>query len=277
MQQPFIYVVDDNADAAALLVDLLYMASYQSSIFNSGMEVLEALRLPPQGRLPDLILLDLMMPGIDGLEVIRRIKSDPDLPFIPIIMITASGESQDRITGLQTGADDYLTKPINRAELIARVRSLLRLKRAYDEQARLLFEIKTAYDRVNTAHIELAEAEKKKGQMEAMVSTAAAICHEMSQPLTSALITLQLLKQSVGDEVAEGEDFDAVETSLLQARIILDKLRALTRYETKAYLGDEQILDLDLSSQSENSLSDDGPVLRDERLSGYRDDEERIG
>ncbi len=261
--QPYIFVVDDNQDAAALLVDLLGLANYQAVTFYNGFEVLEALENPPNSKLPDLILLDLMMPGIDGLEVIRRIKANQSLPFIPIIMITASGETQDRITGLQTGADDYLTKPINRAELIARVRSLLRLKQAYDDQSRLLTEIKTAYDRLNDAHLHLADAEKKKGQMEAMVSTAAAICHEMSQPLTSAMITLQLLKQSAEEELADSEDFETVETSLLQARVILDKLRALTRYETKSYLGDEHILDLDLSSRSENSFEDDGPTLRD--------------
>jgi DNA-binding response OmpR family regulator len=278
-QLPYIFVVDDNPDAAALLVDLLNMASYQSKIFYSGLEVLDALPLSSNTRLPDLILLDLMMPGIDGLEVIRRIKSNPDLPFIPIIMITASGESKDRIDGLQTGADDYLTKPINRAELMARVRSLLRLKRAYDEQTRLLYEVKAAYDRLNAAHQSLAEAEKKKGQMEAMVSTAAAICHEMSQPLTSALITLQLIKQTSEEEITDNEDFDAVETSLLQARVILDKLRALTRYETKTYLGDEHILDLDLSSRYTNSLEDNAPALRDFDLRNriVSDEDELIG
>lgn len=273
-QPPFIYVVDDNPDAAALLVDLLFISHYESKTFNNGLELLHALQPYPGRKLPDLILLDLMMPGMHGFEVIRRIKAMNELPFIPIVMVTASGESQDRITGLQTGADDYLTKPINRAELLARVRSLLRLKQAHDEQARLLREVKTAYEELHTAHLELAQAEKKKGQMEAMVSTAGAICHEMSQPLTSALITLQLLKQAVGEEVAAGEDFDAVETSLLQARVILDKLRALTRYETKSYLGDEQILDLDLSSQSHTSLDDNGPVLRDQNLSYFPEDEE---
>jgi DNA-binding response OmpR family regulator len=277
--QPYIFVVDDNQDAAALLVDLLGMANYQSVTFYNGFDLLDALQNPPNSKLPDLILLDLMMPGIDGLEVIRRIKANQTLPFIPIIMVTASGETQDRVTGLQTGADDYLTKPINRAELVARVRSLLRLKQAYDDQSRLLTEVKTAYDRLNDAHLSLADAEKKKGQMEAMVSTAAAICHEMSQPLTSAMITLQLLKQSADQELADSEDFEAVETSLLQARVILDKLRALTRYETKSYLGDEHILDLDLSSRRENSFEDDEPTLRDSEFYRRRVglDDELIG
>lgn len=115
--------------------------------------------------------------------------------------------------------------------------------------------------------------------MEAMVSTAAAICHEMSQPLTSALITLQLIKQTHSDEVIVTEDFDAVEMSLLQARVILDKLRALTRYETKTYLGDEHILDLDLSSRNETPLNEHTPALRDHDLRSrlINDDDELIG
>jgi len=274
-----IFVVDDNVDAANLLVDLLGMANYESQIFHSGYAALAALEPNKGSRLPDLILLDLMMPGIDGLEVLRRIKANASLPFIPIIIVTASGESQNRILGLQAGADDYLTKPINRAELLARVRSLLRLKVSYDQQTRLLDEVKAAYDRLNTAHLELAEAEKKKGQMEAMVSTAAAICHEMSQPMTSALITLKLIRQSFDQDESSGEDLEAVEVSLLQARTILDKLRALTRYETKSYLGDEHILDLDLSSRNDNYLHEDGPRLRDDkwRKRMISEDEELIG
>lgn len=276
---PTIYVVDDNVDAATLLVDLLGMASYQSEIFHNGYEALAALEPDSKIKLPHLILLDLMMPGIDGLEVLRRIKANPSLPFIPIIIVTASGESHNRVLGLQSGADDYLTKPINRAELLARVRSLLRLKESHDEQTRLLEEIKTAYDRVNTTNLELAEVEKKKGQMEAMVSTAAAICHEMSQPMTSALITLQLIKQNFEQDAESVEDLQAVELSLLQARTILDKLRALTRYETKTYLGDEHILDLDLSSRNDTHPEDEGYSLRDDRWRKQMisEDEELIG
>ncbi len=249
-QSGFIYVVDDNIDTAALLVDLLLISNYRSKVFNNGQMVLNSLQTVPIEELPDLILLDLMMPGMNGMEVLRHIKANTRLPFIPVIFVTAHAETQTRIAGLEIGADDYLTKPINRSELLARVNSLLRLKQAYDEKSRLLSEVKTAYDRLSETQQELAEAEKKKGQMEAMVSTAAAICHEMSQPMTSALITLQLMRQSEPDELSD-DDFDTMESSLLQARTILYKLRALTRYETKSYLGEEDILDLDSSSCDE--------------------------
>lgn len=262
-EKTLVFIVDDIADTADLLSHFLKTGGYQTATFSSGPEVLEALINRAQGQtFPDLILLDLMMPGMDGIEVIRRIRTNQTLSYMPIIMITSSGDSQNRILGLQSGADDFLTKPISRAELLARVRSLLRLKQAYDEKGRLLHEMQQAYNELAAARNELVEVERRKLQMDAMMTTAAGICHEMSQPLTSALITLQLLRHV--DGLNTSEDVDTIESSLLQARVILDKLRALTRYETKPYLGEEHILDIDRSSRV--ILSDYG-IKRDEGLS----------
>lgn len=245
-ENSFILVVDDNPDAALLLASLLETVGYNTSMSYGGQATLDLIQQRQNDSdLPELILLDLIMPEVDGLEVIRRIKADQTLPFIPIIITTASVESQNRVNGLQLGADDYLTKPVHKAELIARVRSLLRLKHLYDDKTRLLSEVQSAYDQLNSTQAELVEAEKKKAQMEGMITTAAAICHEMSQPLTSGLITLQFLHQTMP---SPDPDLQAIEQSLLQARSILDKLRVLTRYETKPYLGKEHILDIELSS-----------------------------
>jgi DNA-binding response OmpR family regulator len=248
-KKSLIYIVDDISDTADLLAHFLDNNGYVTEILSSGEEILQLLENPgPDQPYPGLILLDLMMPGMDGMEVIRRIRAIPNLPYIPLIMITASSDIQNRIMGLQTGADDFLAKPITRAELLARVRSLQRLKEAYDEKDRLLLEIRQAYNQLSATQGELAESEKRKLQMETMITTAGGICHEMSQPLTSALLTLQLLRQLKG--MQDSDDFQTVETSLLEARVILDKLRALTRYETKAYLGHELILDIDRSSDT---------------------------
>lgn len=242
----YILVVDDTPDAALLLADLLEIAGYKTKTANGGKETLNLIqKYKTVGTLPQLILLDLMMPDISGLEVTRQIKNDQSLPFIPIIITTASPENESRVTGLQSGADDFLTKPVNRAELLARVRSLIRLKNAYDEKTRLLVEVQTAYDKLHTAQADLVEAAKKQAQMEGMITTAAAICHEMSQPLTSGLITMQFIQQ---EDQLLNPDLQTIEQSLLQARAILDKLRALTRYETKPYVGLERMLDLDRSA-----------------------------
>ena len=83
--------------------------------------------------LPDLILLDIMMPKIDGLEVVRRLKADATLPFIPVILVTAKASPKDVVAGLDAGGDDYLTKPIDHGALVARVRAMLRIKALHDE------------------------------------------------------------------------------------------------------------------------------------------------
>jgi len=86
-----------------------------------------------QGLLPDLILLDILMPKLDGIAVTRRLKADTSLPFIPIILLTAKSESKDVAAGLEAGGADYITKPIDHASLVARVRSMLRIKALHDK------------------------------------------------------------------------------------------------------------------------------------------------
>lgn len=258
-----VLIIDDDQTSALLIASLLKNSGYTTRILVGSQNFLEVVRNHRNmDDLPGLILLDLAIPDNKGLELVRQIKADTSLPFIPIVVTTNNIESDNRISGLQTGADDYLIKPVQEAELIARVRSLLRLKNLYDEKTHLLNEVQSAYNRLNNTQVELVEMEKKKAQMEAMITTAAAICHEMSQPLTSALITLQFVYQ---DEHKHNADLEAIEQSLLQARTVFDKLRALTRYETKPYIGTDRILDLDRSSQQNNLRNGSS---RDDRLIG---------
>jgi DNA-binding response OmpR family regulator len=117
-----ILVAEDDPDIANLLAHYLRKAGFEADIVNSGREVVPRLRKAP----PDLLLLDLMLPGVDGLEVCRAVRSDENTASIPIIMVTAKGEETDRIVGLELGADDYITKPFSPGEVVARVRALLR-------------------------------------------------------------------------------------------------------------------------------------------------------
>ncbi len=103
----------------------------------------EAIRSVEQQR-PDLILLDVMMPKLDGFEVCKIIKSDPKNKFIPVIMVTALNELQDKIKGMDAGADDFLSKPFNKLELLARVRSMLRIKYLHDELCQKVIELQKA-------------------------------------------------------------------------------------------------------------------------------------
>jgi len=124
-----ILVVDDIAPNVKLLEAKLTSEYYDVITAMSGPEALEKIKAES----PDLVLLDIMMPGMDGFEVCRKIKADPALVHIPVIMVTALTDAEDKVRGLDAGADDFLSKPIDDTSLMARVRSLVRLKMAMDE------------------------------------------------------------------------------------------------------------------------------------------------
>jgi phosphate regulon transcriptional regulator PhoB len=117
-----ILVVDDEEDVLELLRYNLEKDGYKVYTATSGEEALEK----AIGKLPDLVALDVMLPGIDGLEVCKKLKNDAKTSYIPIIMLTARGEESDIVTGLEIGADDYVTKPFSPKELIARIKAILR-------------------------------------------------------------------------------------------------------------------------------------------------------
>jgi two-component system response regulator MprA len=114
-----VLIVEDDADIADVLRRSLRNEGYEVRASADGNEALDV----AAGFVPDLVVLDLGLPGLDGLEVCRRLRSDGD---VPILMLTARAETSDRVTGLDSGADDYLVKPFERKELLARIRALLR-------------------------------------------------------------------------------------------------------------------------------------------------------
>ena len=124
-----ILVVDDEASIRELLTFNLKKNGYEVTAAADGREALA------KAAGMDLVLLDIMLPEVDGLEVCRRLKADPQTSGIPIIMLTAKGEIEDRIIGLELGADDYLIKPFSPRELVARVRALFRRAHQADEPA----------------------------------------------------------------------------------------------------------------------------------------------
>ena len=117
-----VLIVEDEPDIRELVVHHLKREGYQVSVAASGEEALRQVQASP----PDLVLLDLMMPAMNGLEVCRRLRQDPVTASLPIVMLTAKGDEIDRVLGLEIGADDYITKPFSPRELVARVRAVLR-------------------------------------------------------------------------------------------------------------------------------------------------------
>jgi diguanylate cyclase (GGDEF)-like protein len=146
-----ILVVDDHEDNVEVLRARLEARGYEVEGANDGQTALDTV---PKF-LPDLILLDVMMPDMDGLEVARRLKADRSLPFIPVIMQTALDSTERMVAGLEAGADDYVTKPINFAELEARIRSLLRIKKLQEDLGEREKELSLMNDRL--LHISLTD------------------------------------------------------------------------------------------------------------------------
>ncbi len=123
-----ILVVDDTPHNVKLLVDLLGAKGYKVRSATSGPEALQSI----EQETPDLVLLDIVMPEMTGYEVCKRVRENPKTAALPVVLVTSLDAREEKVRGLEAGADDFLTKPINQAELLARVRTLLRMKSLYD-------------------------------------------------------------------------------------------------------------------------------------------------
>jgi two-component system phosphate regulon response regulator OmpR len=122
-------MIEDDARLATMVAEYLEQSGFSVSHCGDGLSGLAHLTQPPAGAVPELVILDLMLPDIDGLEVCRRIRALPaPMASVPVLMLTAKGDAMDRIIGLELGADDYLPKPFEPRELLARIRAILRRK-----------------------------------------------------------------------------------------------------------------------------------------------------
>lgn len=187
MNIPTILVVDDQPDNFDIIETLLADQNYQLYYAASGHDAFEILATLQ----PDLILLDVMMPEIDGLQVCREIKADPKLASIPIVMVTALNTKEDLAHCLQSGADDFISKPIHKTELQARVHSMLRIKQQYDEindlsqiQAETISLLQSSLDVLRT-------------------NLVASLPHELNTPLNGILGGLNLLLFDLDELPAE--------------------------------------------------------------------------
>ncbi len=164
---PKVLVVDDGAANRELIEACLADVECEVRLAVDGPHALRMIESSP----PDLVLLDVQMPGLDGYEVCRRIKADPGLRLVPVVMITALDSTDDRVTALEAGADDFMSKPVERVELVARVRSALRLKSVFDRldsAEQVIFALASAVE-AKDAHTErhtrrVAEAARHIGE-----------------------------------------------------------------------------------------------------------------
>jgi signal transduction histidine kinase len=180
-RKPRVLAVDDQRDALRLLQIRLENAGMECFTSSDGTAALQFL----EKELVDIVILDVMMPTLDGYEVCRRIKSQERTKDIVVLFLTARYEMQDKIRGLEVGGHDYLTKPVEQAELLARTRSALRMKHLQDQLKEQLQLQKT----INNLHQEMLGEhwQKTLGQL------AASLAHEINNPLAAALGSVQLL------------------------------------------------------------------------------------
>lgn len=217
-----ILVVDDSENNRETLRSVLEYSDYEVLTASSGEEALDI----AQREKPDLILMDVIMPGVDGITTCHRLTSGDGTKNIPVIMITAKNEPEDLSKGLEAGAVDYVKKPFVVVELLARVKTILRLKEAQDK---------------------LVEQEKKIAIME----LAGAAAHELNQPLTVINCQIKLLEESLSHLESKPErEIEIINESVTRMTDIIRKIGTITRYKTKDYLLGDKIIDLDEASEN---------------------------
>ncbi|MEG4306315.1 hybrid sensor histidine kinase/response regulator [Microcoleus sp. D3_18a_C4] len=188
MSQFSILIVDDEPDNFDVIETLLSEQDYQLHYAASGQEAIASLDIFD----PALILLDVMMPGIDGIEICRQIKAMPKWQAVPIIMVTALNRKSDLANCLTAGADDFISKPVNAIEMRARVHSMLRIKQQYDN-------IQNSYHiQENIIYVLESTLNELRGNL------ASSLSHELNTPLNGILATIGLLKDDIEDmDIAE--------------------------------------------------------------------------
>ncbi len=175
-----ILIVEDSQENMDLLVYFLHPQGYEIISVYDGLSALQKV----EEEHPDIILLDIMLPKMDGYEVCGRLKKDPETKFIPIIMLTALKELKDKVRALEVGADDFLTKPFENIELLARVKSLLRLKEYHDE--------------LQSKNLELAQKNESLMRMDRFKEDLTnLIIHDMKNPLFVIQGNLQMMSMSM--------------------------------------------------------------------------------
>lgn len=233
---PRILIADDNRDNREILQTRLAAHTYEILTANDGEEALAVAR----EKQPDLILLDVMMPKMDGIEVCRQVRADPDLPFMPIVIITAKAGSQDVITALEAGADEHLTKPVDHVALVARVASMLRIKDLTDTvqaQSTKLVEWNTELEkRVNEQLSQLERLSKLKRFFSPQLAEAI-LSGGASDPLAThrrevVVVFLDLRNFTTFAEVSEPEEVMRVlrEYHAEMGKLILEHEGTLERF-----------------------------------------------
>ena len=217
-EKPIILIVDDNPLNLQVAAATLHENGYEPVAAIGGAQALDSL----QGHTPNLILLDVMMPEMDGFEVCRRLKANEKTKDIPVIFVTANTDNDVLVKTFQVGGNDCVRKPINRIELLTRIKALLDQK-------------------------ELAETKRSKEKLAGVIEMAGAVCHELNQPLMAILLNAEMLIKQLPEDHQDHDLAKAIFDQSKSMAAITKKIKRITNYTTKKYLGKTQIIDIDKS------------------------------
>jgi CheY-like chemotaxis protein len=216
-----ILVVDDNPVNVKIIEILLGKNGYRTASTMKGNECIETAKKLK----PELILLDIGMPGISGIEVCRVLKQEDTTSDIPVIFVTASTDDETLNNAFESGGTDYVRKPVNKIELLARIKSALDRKKLMEKNL---------------------EEKKFRGVLE----MAGAICHEFNQPLQVISGYSELLLMDISRDSPLYSKFKIIKDQIIRMGKITNKLMGITRYKTKSYLDTTEIIDIDKASDN---------------------------
>ncbi len=236
--KPLILLVDNDRLNVKILQRILNTGEYSFIAAFSGYEALAEVKK----KLPDLILLDIMMDDIDGFEICKRLKENPTTTDIPVIFLSAKEDIEDKVRGFKLGAVDYITKPFQSAEILARVHTHVKLKKYTDmikeynhQMDETLNELVSSYSELLNTQDETIKREKQAA-VKAMAVTAN---HEINQPLTLITGYLELLRQSLPPDnltKAQKKYLDKIEYGLQKILEILGRFRKSAHIDFGEYL-----------------------------------------
>ncbi|MEW5849171.1 MAG: ATP-binding protein [Myxococcota bacterium] len=216
--RPSVLLAEDSADMRAFMAEVL-SGSYDVEAVADGAAALRAVR----SHRPEVIVCDVMMPELDGLEVVRQLKADPELRAIPVILVTAKAGRHEVVGGLEAGADDYLPKPFDATELRARVHAAQRLHQAYRELEQKHQDLQAAHHELQQTQEQLVES----GRLAAVGMVTAGISHELNNPIATILLTSEKLLRQAAPGTPLHRGLTVIERHTTRCR---DVIRALLDY-----------------------------------------------